>query len=68
MTTSSETVQMVKDIAHPAIKMQFDTGALTINEENADIVLEDCAAFIGHVHASEPNLLPLGIATPIITK
>lgn len=60
MTTSSETVQMVKNIAHPAIKMQFDTGALTINEENPDIVLEDCAAFIGHVHASEPNLLPLG--------
>ncbi|KTD63705.1 Inosose dehydratase [Legionella santicrucis] len=60
MTTSAETARIVKQISHPAIKMQFDTGALAINEEDPLSVLEDCAAFIGHVHASEPNLLPLG--------
>lgn len=60
MTTSAETAQVVRQIAHPAIQMQLDTGALSINGEDPVTVLQDCASFIGHVHASEPNLLPLG--------
>lgn len=60
MTTSAETAQVVAQIAHPAIRMQFDTGALTINGEAPVTVLQECATLIGHIHASEPNLLPLG--------
>jgi len=60
MTTSSETDLVVRTINHPAIRMQFDTGALTINEESAEAVLAQSASLIGHVHASEPNLVPLG--------
>ncbi len=60
MTTSAETVQVVAQIAHPAIRMQLDTGALTINGEDPARVLQDWASLIGHVHASEPDLLPLG--------
>jgi sugar phosphate isomerase/epimerase len=60
MTTSAETAQAVTEIAHPAICMQFDTGALTINSEDPTNVLQDFAHLIGHVHASEPDLLPLG--------
>ena len=60
MTTSTETAQVVRCVAHPAIQMQLDTGALTINRENPLALLHDCAALIGHVHASEPDLLPLG--------
>ena len=60
MTTSAETAQVVSHIAHPAIRMQFDTGALAINNEDPTHVLQDFAHLIGHVHASEPNLLPLG--------
>lgn len=60
MTTSPETAKVVAGVAHPAIRMQFDTGALTINGEEATDVLADCAPLIGHVHASEPGLLPLG--------
>lgn len=63
MTTSAETVQMVKKISHPSIKMQFDTGALTINEEDPAVVLLNCAPYIGHVHLSEPDLIPLGYST-----
>jgi D-psicose/D-tagatose/L-ribulose 3-epimerase len=62
MTTSSETAQVVRQVAHPAIRMQLDTGALTINGEDPESVLKDCAPLIGHVHASEPDLLPLGDA------
>lgn len=60
MTTSTETADMVRRIAHPAIKMQLDTGALAINGEDPFRVLQDCASLIGHIHASEPNLVPLG--------
>ena len=60
MTSSAETAQVVKCVAHPSIQMQLDTGALTINGENPLVVLHDYAALIGHVHASEPDLLPLG--------
>lgn len=59
MTTSLETAHVVKHINHPAIKMQLDIGALTINGENIASVLAECGSLIGHIHASEPNLVPL---------
>lgn len=63
MTTSAETLQIVAAVAHPAINMQLDTGALTINREDAEAVLETSAERIGHIHASEPQLKPLGDCT-----
>jgi len=60
MTSSAETAQVVGQIAHPAVRMQLDTGALSINCEDPVAVLQDCAHLIGHIHASEPDLLPLG--------
>lgn len=60
MTTSAETAQVVNQIAHPAVWMQLDTGAVAINGEDPAAVLQDYAALIGHIHASEPDLLPLG--------
>ncbi|WP_443692740.1 sugar phosphate isomerase/epimerase family protein [Pseudomonas protegens] len=60
MTTSAETASVVCAVAHPAIKMQLDTGALVINDEDPMQVLDDCAKLIGHIHASEPDLVPLG--------
>lgn len=60
MTTSAETARVVRQVAHPAIRMQFDTGALAVNCEDPATVLQDCADLIGHVHASEPDLLALG--------
>lgn len=60
MTNSTETAIMVELIGHPSIRMQLDTGALTINGEDPATMLQDCSPLIGHIHASEPNLLPLG--------
>ena len=60
MTNSANTASIVKAVAHPAIRMQLDTGAMTINGEDARQVIKEYAAFIGHVHASEPNLVTLG--------
>lgn len=60
MTTSEETAEVVAAVGHGAIRMQFDTGALTINGESPEAVLECISRFVGHVHASEPDLVPLG--------
>lgn len=60
MTNSAETASIVTAVAHPAIRMQLDTGALTINGEDARQVIKVYAALIGHVHASEPDLMTLG--------
>jgi sugar phosphate isomerase/epimerase len=60
MTTSTETAWMVEQIGHSAIKMQLDAGALKINGEDPFIVLQTSYHLIGHIHASEPDLLPLG--------
>lgn len=60
MTTSEETAHVVSAVGHDSIRMQFDTGALTINGESPEAVLERSARLIGHIHASEPELVPLG--------
>lgn len=60
MTTSWETARVVEYVGHSAIRMQLDTGALTINGEEAAEVVESHAHLIGHIHASEPDLVPLG--------
>lgn len=60
MTTSAETARVVEQVAHPAVRMQLDTGALAITDEDPAAVVGSHAALIGHVHASEPDLVPLG--------
>lgn len=60
MTTSEETAHVVAEVDHSAIRMQFDTGAVSINGESPEAVLESFTGLIGHVHASEPDLVPLG--------
>lgn len=60
MTDTPETAEVVRAVDHPHILMQLDTGSLTINAEDPQQVLTAHAGLIGHVHASERNLLPLG--------
>lgn len=60
MTSSAETINMVRMIGHPAIKMQLDTGAIAINHESVIQVIKGNEDIIGHIHLSEPNLIPLG--------
>jgi sugar phosphate isomerase/epimerase len=60
MVNSSETAAIVEAVNHPAIRMQLDTGAMTINEEAPETVINNYAHLIGHIHASEPSLVTLG--------
>lgn len=60
MTTGQETLNLVRAVDHPAIKMQLDTGAVTINSEDINALLEIAHSFIGHIHISEPSLSVIG--------
>ena len=60
MINGVETANIVIGVSHPSIRLQLDTGALTINNEDLRQVIKEYATIIGHVHASEPNLVPLG--------
>ncbi len=60
MLNSADTASIVAAVAHSSIRMQIDTGAITINVEDSEQVIRKYAALIGHVHASEPDLVTLG--------
>jgi D-psicose/D-tagatose/L-ribulose 3-epimerase len=60
MTTSDETARIVRLVDHPSIRMQLDTGALTINNEEPQDIVRRHADIIAHIHASEPQLVTLG--------
>ncbi|WOR56975.1 sugar phosphate isomerase/epimerase family protein [Citrobacter freundii] len=60
LTSSYETYEMVKLVAHPAIKMQLDTGAVILNNEDFLSVVKKTKDVIGHVHISEANLATVG--------
>ena len=60
MTNSAETAAIVKQVDHPAIRMQLDTGAMALNDEAPEAVIASYSTLIGHVHASEPDLATLG--------
>lgn len=60
MTDSAATAHVVEAVAHPSIRMQLDTGALVINGEDPAEVLRESGMLIGHVHASEPDMVTLG--------
>lgn len=60
MTTTAEAAAVVRAVSHPSIRLQLDTGALWVNGEDAAAVIAAHADVIGHVHASEPGLRPLG--------
>lgn len=59
MTHADETAAVVRSVGHPAIRMQLDIGALAVNGEDAALTIETCADLIGHIHVSEPDLVPL---------
>ena len=60
MTSTDETAGIVKLVNHSNIKMQLDTGAIFINNEDISEILSKYSDLIGHVHISEPNLIPIG--------
>ncbi|WP_374353639.1 sugar phosphate isomerase/epimerase family protein [Chitinimonas sp.] len=60
ITGTEEAAQLVGLIDHPGIRMQLDIGTIAVNGECIDSLLARHADLVGHVHLSEPDLLPFG--------
>lgn len=60
LVTTHEAAAMVRQVAHPAIRLQLDVGAIAMNGEPVDETVRAVAPLIGHIHASEPMLAPVG--------
>lgn len=60
MTGTAETDAVVRRVDHPAIRLQLDTGALTLQGEDPVTIIRSVAPRVGHIHASEPQLVPVG--------
>lgn len=60
LTTLSEAVDFAIYVDHPAISVNFDIGALHMNEEfdQGAKLFDYGRAIVSHVHMSEPNLAP----------
>lgn len=60
MTNIDLTASVAKAAAHPGIGMQWDTGAMFINQEDPATAMNGHASIVGHIHISEPQLAPIG--------
>lgn len=61
ITRTEEAFELVKRVNVPGLALQLDTGTIFINGEDPEIVSR-VQPRIGHVHVSEPNLVPVGTA------
>lgn len=60
LTGTDEAARMVRLVGHGTIRLQLDTGTIAINGEDPALLVAQHGDIIGHVHASEPDLAPLG--------
>lgn len=60
LNSVDETADFVAELNHPAITLNFDMGALSMNDEvgQAGAIVTKAVGRISHVHISEPQLAP----------
>ena len=65
LNSVEETLELVKAINHPALRIQIDAKALVQNDELKEDVFEKAGPYLVHVHANEPDLGILGTSNTI---
>lgn len=60
INSALESLAIVQDISHPAIRVQLDAKALYENDEAAPEIFQAVSSELVHFHANEPGLYPLG--------
>jgi len=63
LTRTRETVEFIREIGSPGIRLNLDLGAISINGEDPSEAVEGALDLVGHVHVSEPDLKPVGSVT-----
>ena len=60
INSAHESLELVRQINHPAFRVQLDAKALAANDEQNLQLFKDCAPWLVHYHANEPGFLALG--------
>jgi len=60
VTNVNEALSVIRDIDHPGLRLNLDTGIMTMNQEPVETTIEAAFPWIGHVHLSEPQLATVG--------
>lgn len=60
VTTSSEGLSLVREVASPGFGLHLDAAAMTMGGEDPDRAIREAAGGIAHFHASEPFLGGVG--------
>jgi sugar phosphate isomerase/epimerase len=61
VTTTTEAVDLMKEVNVPGVGLQIDTGTMFLENEEPDILIR-AAPHAAHAHVSEPDLAPVGSA------
>ena len=59
VNSTEEACDLVRRVGHSAFRAQIDTGAIFINQESGASIVA-ALPLAGHLHLSEPDLVPLG--------
>jgi sugar phosphate isomerase/epimerase len=60
INSALESLAIVKDISHPALRVQLDAKALYENNEAVSVIFQAVSDELVHFHANEPGLNTLG--------
>lgn len=60
VVNSEEAVRLVEAVGHPRFRVNLDLSTLILNGERIGASVRMLAPYVGHCHASEPFLEPLG--------
>lgn len=59
VTTTSEAIDLMKEVNVPGVGLQIDTGTVFLEHEEPDVLIR-AAPYAAHAHVSEPDLAPVG--------
>jgi sugar phosphate isomerase/epimerase len=59
ITTTTEAIDLMKEVNVPGVGLQIDTGTLFLEKEKPDVLIR-AAPYAAHAHVSEPDLAPVG--------
>lgn len=68
LNTTREALSFVTKINHPGLKVNIDTGTISLNSEEDWDYLKAHSGYIGHVHISEPFLDKIDFTNPAHAK
>jgi sugar phosphate isomerase/epimerase len=60
LTSTAEAAEFVRRVDHLGVRLQLDTSTMAMNGEDYAREITSGLPIAGHVHASEPHLVPLG--------